>query len=170
MILKTQRTYLREFTIDVTEAMYNLNVDPEVIKYTGNSSFANVDEARDFLLNYDHYKKYGYGRWAVISKENDAFLGWCGLKFHEEIFVDIGFRYFKKYWNQGYASETAKATLKYGFHTLGLEEIIGRAMPQTAASIRVLEKLNMTFWKHDVCEDVEDTIYYRINKSDYSFL
>ncbi len=167
-ILTTPRAYLREFNIDDAEAMYRLNLDPEVIKYTGNSPFANVDEAREFLINYDHYKKYGYGRWAVINKESHEFLGWCGLKFHEEIFTDLGFRFFKKFWNKGYATETARASLEYGFNKLGLTEIIGRAVPQNVASIRVLEKLNMKFWKHDVCEGIENTVYYRINKSDFS--
>ena len=44
-----------------------------------------------------HYEKYDFGRWAVIDKENDAFLGWCGLKFTPELAeYDIGFRFFKK--------------------------------------------------------------------------
>jgi ribosomal-protein-alanine N-acetyltransferase len=45
---------------------YDLNLNPEVIKYTGDVPFKNIEEARSFIIDYDHYSKYGFGRWAVI--------------------------------------------------------------------------------------------------------
>ncbi|MDG2052996.1 MAG: GNAT family N-acetyltransferase [Flavobacteriaceae bacterium] len=46
---------------------------------------------------------------------------------------------------KGYATESAKMALDYGFNTLKLTEIIGRVSKDNISSIRVLEKLNMTF-------------------------
>jgi ribosomal-protein-alanine N-acetyltransferase len=75
---------------------YSLNLNPNVIQYTGNSAFANVDESKDFLENYQDYTVNGYSRWAVIYKENQEFLGWCGLKHDKDLDeIDIGFRFFK---------------------------------------------------------------------------
>lgn len=146
VILETERCYLREFSVEDAKSFYDLNSDPEVVKYTGDTAFANVGESRSFLQNYNQYELYGYGRWAVIDKNTEAFLGWCGLKFSPDLNeVDLGFRFFRSYWNQGYATETAKACVDYGFSELNLEKIVGRAMEANTASIKVLEKIGMAF-------------------------
>ena len=147
-ILETERLYLRELDVNDAEYFYLLNLDKEVMKYTGEEPFENIEKAKDFLKNYDHYEKYGFGRWAVINKENGAFLGWCGLKFTEKLNeYDIGFRFFKKCWNKGYATESSKSCLGYGINELKMTEILGRAMKENKASIRVLEKIGLEYEK-----------------------
>jgi RimJ/RimL family protein N-acetyltransferase len=75
--------------------------------------------------------------------------------------VDLGFRFFKKYWNLGYATETAKACIEYGFHQLQLTKIVGRAMELNVASVKVLEKTGMTFvGKFEF--DLHDGVVYQI--------
>ena len=93
-IIETPRLILREFTVDDAYKIWELNSDPEVIKYTGDPPFENVENARKFIENYEEYKKTGFGRWAVIKKDSNSFLGWCGLKLNEQNLVDIGFRFF----------------------------------------------------------------------------
>lgn len=163
-IIETDRLILRELDVHDSESFFNLNSDPEVLKYTGDLPFSAIADAEKFLINYSEYRKNGFGRWAVILKETESFIGWSGLKLNEENLVDIGFRFFKKEWGKGYATESAKAVLDYGFNTLKLKEIIGRASKDNISSIRVLEKLNMTFWKQDSFEGVEESVYYRIKK------
>lgn len=146
VILETHRCYLRELSVDDAQHFFDLNADEEVIKYTGDKAFSNVAEAKSFLQNYHQYELYGYGRWAVIDKTNDAFLGWCGLKYSPDLDeVDLGFRFFRRYWNQGYATETAIACIDYGFHHLQLSKIVGRAMEANIGSVKVLEKVGLTF-------------------------
>ena len=163
-IIETDRLILRELNKDDSVHFYNLNSDPEVLKYTGDAPFSSIADAEKFLINYKDYQKNGFGRWAVILKETESFIGWCGLKLNEENLIDIGFRFFKKEWGKGYATESAKAVLDYGFITLKLNKIIGRSSKDNIPSIRVLEKINMTFWKEDRFEGVVDSIYYRITK------
>lgn len=163
-VLETDRLILREFETEDAEKFYALNSDPEVIRYTGDTSFRTVDQARNFLADYKDYQKNGYGRWAVVEKSRQEFIGWCGLKLNEEGFVDIGFRFFRNYWSCGYATESASACLDYGFDRLKLDVIIGRSARANKASIRVLEKLNMSFWKTGSCEGIEDAVYYRKTK------
>ncbi len=159
-ILETPRLYLREITTDDAETAYLLNKDPEVLQYTGDEPFDSIEEAREFLGKYDHYHKYGFGRWAVIRKEDGEFLGWCGLKYTAELDeFDIGFRFFKKYWNHGYASESAEACIKLGFEHFKMPEIVGRARKENGASIRVLEKLGLTF-RNEYSEDNQTWIVY----------
>lgn len=148
IILETERLYLRELNVNDAEHFYLLNLDKDVMKYTGEEAFENIEKAKDFLRNYDHYEKYGFGRWAVINKGNSEFLGWCGLKFTEKLNeYDIGFRFFKKYWNKGYATESSKACLSYGRNELKMCEILGRAMKENKASIKVLEKIGLEYVK-----------------------
>ncbi len=166
-ILETERLFLRELNPDDAQSFFDLNSDPEVIKFTGDKAFASVNEAHDFLNNYDHYKKYGFGRWAVINKNDTSFLGWCGLKYTpDKQENDIGFRFFKKYWNKGYATEAAKACLNMGFEKLSLECIVGRAMKENNASIKVLEKIGLKYWKENPCGG-EAGVIYKLNKGDF---
>lgn len=159
-ILETQRLYLREMTINDAENAYELNLDKEVIKYTGDVSFESVEEAKTFLMNYTHYKDYGFGRWAVIDKSNEAFLGWCGLKFTAKLNeYDIGFRFIKRYWNQGFATEAAKACIDYGFNELNINTILGRAMKENLASIHVLKKIGLVYDRDEECGDFPGVIY-----------
>jgi len=167
LILKTPRLLLREFDIDDAQNFYELNLNPNVIKYTGNSAFKDVDEAKKFLENYSDYKKNDFGRWAVINKSTEEFLGWCGLKYDKNLDeTDIGFRFFEKFWNLGLATESAKACLDYGFEKLNLKTIIGRVMKENEASIKVLEKIGLHYVK-DFDFSGDKGVIYKIEKSDY---
>lgn len=142
--IETERTYLRELHVNDAKDFYQLNADEEVLRYTGDVAFPSIRDAELFLQNYSHYQNYGFGRWAVIDKKTDNFLGWCGLKYTpEKDEVDIGFRFYRKYWGFGYATESAKVCLAYGFEKFNLQRIVGRAMSENSASIRVLEKIGM---------------------------
>ena len=144
--IETERTIMRNLTIEDAADFYALNLDPEVLKYTGDKPFENIEEAKIFIRDYDQYEKYGVGRLAVIERATSKFIGWCGLKYHKnENEYDIGFRFFKSYWNKGFATETAKRCLEFGFRNVGIERIIGRAMKENLASIKVLEKVGMRF-------------------------
>jgi len=159
-IIETKRIYLREMTIVDAENLYSLNSDEEVLKYTGDTPFQSIIEAELFLKNYGHYKEYGFGRWAVIQKCNQEFLGWCGLKYRAEVDeYDIGFRFFKKQWNKGFATESAKLCINIGFQKFKLKVILGRAKQENKASIRVLEKIGLTYVKPFNFEDEEGVIY-----------
>ncbi|RZK04220.1 MAG: N-acetyltransferase, partial [Flavobacterium sp.] len=147
------------------EQFYQLNLNPNVIKYTGNSAFKNVEEALQFLENYQDYKQNGYGRWAVIDKSTDEFLGWCGLKYDKELDeTDIGFRFFEHHWNKGYATESAKSCIIYGFENLQLETIIGRAMQGNIASIKVLEKIGLRYKKEFDFDTQNKGVIYKIDR------
>jgi len=87
-ILETERLFLREFIPSDGFHFYHLNNDPDVIKYTGNSAFASLEEANLFIKNYDDYKKDGFGRWAVCLKNTNEFIGWCGLKYEKEFIYE----------------------------------------------------------------------------------
>ena len=105
-----------------------------------------VEDAEFFLVNYEAYAKWGFGRWNVIRKCDHMFLGWCGLKYHEDgDFVDLGYRLCRKFLGQGYAAEAGKACVIWA-QEHGIRRLAGRVMEQNKASIRVLEKLGFGQW------------------------
>ncbi len=161
-ILETDRLLLRELNTKDSVNFYQLNLNPEVIKYTGDKSFQNIKQAENFLKTYKDYKINGFGRWAVIEKSSGEFLGWCGLKYDKSLNeTDIGFRFFEKYWNKGFATESAKACIIYGFEKLKIKTIIGRAMKDNIASIKVLEKIGLKYEK-DFKYDSQKGLNYKI--------
>ena len=165
-ILKTERLLLRELNLDDAEKFYRLNLNPNVIKYTGNSAFKDIDEAKEFLKNYQDYKLNGFGRWTVIEKSTNKVLGWCGLKYDQNLDeTDIGFRFFEEYWNKGFATESAKASINYGFETLKLKTIVGRAMSENLASIKVLEKIGLSFEKEFYFDKQYKGVIYKIHEN-----
>lgn len=133
--------------------LFDLNSDPEVVRYTGDSSFNDMMEVHDIIKNrmIAPFEKYKMSRLMVFLKDG-TFLGWCGLKYFPETNeVDLGYRFSKKHWGKGYATESSKAMLEYGFNTLNLKRIIAKAMPENVSSIKVMHKLGMTFrgYVHD---------------------
>ena len=97
------------------------------------------------LQQRPQFQQYKMGRFATTLKDG-TFLGWCGLRYFPETKeVDLGYRFHRRFWGQGFATEAATAALKYGFENLGLQRIIAKAMPENTASLKVMQKLGMTF-------------------------
>lgn len=167
MALYTTRLLLRKMHPDDATDAFDLNNDPDVVRYTGDGPFATVDDARRFLENYDAYEKWGYGRLHCYLRSTGEYIGWCGLKYHPaENETDLGYRLKKKFWNQGFATEAGEVCLYYGFETLKLPAIVGRVMKENTPSIKVLEKLGMQFWK-EFDFDAHPGLYYRITREEY---
>lgn len=161
--LETERFTLRCLATTDAKDFYLLNSDPEVIQYTGDSRFETIDQAQLFLSHYNQYHLFGLGRCAVIDKTTQQFVGWCGIKYTEETDeYDIGFRFFKKYWNRGYATETARYWLYLAEHVLLIPCLIGRVDQRNKASQYVLEKLGFHPYQQ-LPENNSITLYYKID-------
>jgi ribosomal-protein-alanine N-acetyltransferase len=146
-MLETDRLILRFHTLEDASALLELNSDPDVIKYTGDASNQVLADAQNVIRErlIPQEKQFKMGRLACLLKDG-TYVGWCGLRFFpEDNEVDLGYRFMKKYWGQGFATESSQVCLKYGFETLGLKRIIAKAMPENVASIKVMQKLGMTF-------------------------
>ena len=166
IITTSQRLFLREFELKDAIHFFNLNNDPEVIKYTGDSPFNSIEEAETFINNYSAYNDYGYGRWAVCLKKNANFIGFCGLKFHsKEKITEVGYRFFKNQWNKGYATESVLSCLDYGFSKLKLEKIYAHVHKKNKASHRVAEKCGLHFVKDIIYDNNPAKLYCLKNAS-----
>ena len=139
---------MRPFTLNDIEPAYEMNLDQEISKYTGDGGVVNYDEIKDRIRGIisGDYTKYGYGRFAVELIGVDSFIGFAGLKYLPEYGVtDLGYRFKKEYWGQGIATEAGKASIEYGFNSLKLKELKAYAMRENKASIKVLTKLGFAY-------------------------
>ena len=158
---QTPRLILREMRPEDAPALFLLNEDPEVLRFTGDVPFASVEQAREFLAAYPStsYLKDGYGRWVCQSRDTDEALGWCGLRMQDDGEVDLGYRLLRSCRGRGYATEAAAACLDTGFQELGLTTIVARAANANAASLRVIEKLGMRRRAAVQCHGLDSTLY-----------
>ena len=159
---------LRPFTMDDVEGMWEVNKDPEVTKYTGDPfhSIEEMEERIARMLSHD-YEVHGYGRFALIWKENNELIGFSGLKYESEHFAtDLGYRMKKVYWGRCIATESSIASLDFGFNELKLDRIIALAMEENDASIRVMEKVGMTY-DGIVVDSISPAIQYSIKMSEF---
>lgn len=150
LFIETDRLILRPFTEADIAGAYEMNLDVEVSKYTGDGGVVSYDEIARRIKEHvlADYQKYGYGRLAVEVKGGDKFIGFAGLKYLEDLkAVDLGYRFMSNYWGKGYATEAARALVDFGFKTLGLKELIAMTLPENQGSIRVLEKLHFNYDK-----------------------
>jgi ribosomal-protein-alanine N-acetyltransferase len=158
--LHTPRLYLREFTLDDAQLLVDLNSDINVTRYTGDGP-VELSESKKIIeeIILPQYANE-MGRWAVHLKDTDEFIGWSGIKYIESLNeYDIGYRFFKKHWGKGYATESGKAVMDYGLNVLKLKQIVGRAAVDNHNSIKVLEKVGLKF-KEEGFEHGEKIVKY----------
>ena len=152
IFIETERLIVRELVPSDDQGMFLLDSDPEVHRYLGNKPVQTIKQAREIIAFIrQQYIANGIGRWAVVKKETNEFVGWTGLKLIKEPlnkhsnFYDVGYRLIKKYWGKVYATESARASIDYGFNKLGLREIYAMADVQNDASNKVLQKVGLRF-------------------------
>ena len=161
VIFETPRLFLRRFTEEDARLIYKLNSDPDIVKYVHEPVLDNEVQAKEILINniLPQYK-LNRGRWAIHTKTNYDFIGWCGLKYIKETDItDLGYRLIKTAWGKGYATEAAQYTLIYGLRDLKIETITGMAHIENIASLKVLEKIGMKFNRHETVEGQPVKVY-----------
>ena len=167
IIIETERLLLREFTEHDATLIYELNIDPDVTRFT-HDPVKDLDHASEILQEtiLPQYVLYRHGRWAVHIKPSLDFIGWCGLKYRAELNeIDLGYRFKKEAWGKGYAIEAAYASIKYGFKKLQLKCITGRAEIKNIGSWKVLEKCGMTYIGVQEVDDYPVRTYEIFNPS-----
>ena len=139
--LTTERLLLRLPTIDDLAAWHEIYLDAEEVWYGAPRS--SLDENREKLLRQiAHHERYGFGMCTVeLAGETIGAAGLQHLEGGPEI--EVGYRFLKEHWGHGYATESARASLSWGFDDLGLDRIVAVALESNVASRRVLEKCGL---------------------------
>ncbi len=147
-IIETERLGLRNWTQKDIAPFAEMCADTAVMQYF--PSTLSHDETANLVKRLqDHYNQKNYTYYAITIKETDTFIGFCGMlmQTYDSPFtpnVDIGWRLKKVAWGKGYATEAAKACIKFAQKELGLKTIISVASQTNVPSINVMQKIGMT--------------------------
>lgn len=147
MTIKTKRLLLRPWKKSDIDPFCRMNAEQRVMEYFPKP--LNPEESRELFEKIStHIEKTGWGLWAVEIPGIASFIGFIGLSpvlftAHFTPAVEIGWRLNYPYWGHGYATEGALATLRLGFETLYLAEIVAFTAKQNKRSIEVMKKIGM---------------------------
>ncbi len=148
-VCESERVFLRPYTQADFAALHKTVSDKETM-YAWGQGFSKKQSQEWLDKQLAHYQQYGFGIWAIIEKQSGAIIGNAGLN-HTEIslkgktqkIVEIGYLLHRNFWGKGYGSEVARMCVKYGFETLGLEEVYCLIKEDNKASIKVAKMLEM---------------------------
>jgi 3-dehydroquinate dehydratase / shikimate dehydrogenase len=154
--VRSERLLLRPWRDADREPFAEMNADPPVVEHLPGALTREQSDALLVRLRA-HFDEHGYGLRAVEVPGVASFIGFIGLAVvtFEAPFtpcVEIGWRLAFPFWGKGYATEGARASLAYGFESLGLSEIVSFTTAANVRSWKVMEKLGM---KRDPAEDFD---------------
>ncbi len=157
--LETVRLILRPWKASDWEPFAQLNADPDVMRHfpaplSKIESDALAERIQSFI------SKDGWGFWAVELKQNQQFIGFTGLHHQPEQFdfspcTEIGWRYAKQHWHQGYATEAAQACLDFAFQQLDLNEVVAFTATTNTPSEKVMQRIGMHYVKNFIHPKVD---------------
>jgi RimJ/RimL family protein N-acetyltransferase len=152
IFLETERLVLLQFTDADTDLLFELNSDPDVMRYLTGGEPTPREEVADRIIPafLGYYERFdGMGFWAAQDKAAGEFLGWFhfrpGLDGEPQDEAELGYRLRKTAWGKGYATEGSRALIEHGFAKLGLPRVFAHTMTVNLASRRVMEKAGLTY-------------------------
>ena len=151
-VIETKRLYLRQWQPADFEIFAEMNANPEVMRYFPKPLSSKLS---DMIANkcQQLIADNGWGFWAVSLKDgpkaDNNFIGMVGLNTaHVDMpfapCVEIAWRLHKYYWGQGYATEAARAALKFAFEVLALNEVVAFTAVINKHSQLIMQRIGMT--------------------------
>lgn len=155
-MIRTDRLLLRRWLPTDRAPFAAMNADPKVMEHLPSPL---SKEESDGMIDRveEHFDQHGFGLWAIEIPNAAPFAGFAGLSIpgflaHFTPCVEIGWRLAHAHWGHGYATEGARAVVKFGFEILNLSEIVSFTATGNVRSRRVMERLGMT---HDLSDDFD---------------
>ncbi|HUJ48332.1 MAG TPA: GNAT family N-acetyltransferase [Rhizomicrobium sp.] len=143
--LETERLIMREWRHGDLDAFAPFLADEEVVRYLSGSTSDRNESWRNIAGSAGHWLLRGYGTWAVERKSDGALIGKVGLIYPEGWpGLEVGWTLGRPYWGQGYATESARAAMNYGFLTQGVDKLLSLINVDNTNSQRVAKRLGET--------------------------
>ncbi len=154
--LRTERLLLRQWRDADLRPFAELNADPVVMEHFPSTMTRERSDAFAARIR-EHLAEHGWGLWAVEVVGRLPFAGFVGLArpsfdAHFMPAVEVGWRLARGAWGNGYATEGARAALRYAFEELGLDDVVSFTSTANVRSQRVMERLGMT---RDLADDFD---------------
>jgi RimJ/RimL family protein N-acetyltransferase len=142
--LTTERLTLRPMLPEDAEAVFEYRTLPEVSKYLlwRPAKVQDLKERWAGLADKPNITGTWYNLLMYPTGSN-TLIGDTGIHFIDDHQVEIGYVLNPQHQGKGYAAEAMQAVVNYIFTTLGKHRITASVDPDNAASIKLLQKLNM---------------------------
>ena len=168
-VAQTPRLTLRTFAPPDAAQLAWIYSDPDVMRYIPPGTPWPQEKIERFVaICEERYIAPGFGMWAAeLRAHTPKIVGHCGLQHLAKTdTVEIAWIFGKAYWNQGLATEAARAVMAHGFGALGLSRIVAVAEPGNGASLRIMQKLGMEL-HGDVHYYDRDLTMYALDAREY---
>jgi RimJ/RimL family protein N-acetyltransferase len=145
--IETERLILRDWKDEDIQPFARMNADPIIMEYFPRR--LNEKDTGKLVGRFqEHFKKHGYGPYAVQNKSTGEFIGFTGLHYVEfeapfTPAVEIAWRLDYEHWGKGYATEASLAVLNHAFTKLKLKEVVAYAVHDNERAIHIMEKVGM---------------------------
>jgi RimJ/RimL family protein N-acetyltransferase len=148
VVIETGRLELRRLQTDDAPFVLELFNEPSFLHHIGDRGIRSEQDARRYIVEgpVASYLGNGFGLWLVQRRGGGEPLGICGLVRRDYLDdVDVGFAFLPRHWSRGYALEAARAVLDHARGALGLRRIAAIVSPGNGRSIRLLERLGLSY-------------------------
>src|SRR5262245_1619139 len=133
--IDTPRLRLRPCTADDAPALHALWTEPDVRRHLWDGEVISPERAAATGgAGVGSSADVGYGLWAVVPREAERLVGFCGLRASGDD-VEVVYGIAPSRWRHGLATEAVRAVLAHAFGTLGLARVVGETDPPNAASL-----------------------------------
>lgn len=183
--IETSLLQLRPWYASDIEEFARISYDPEVMRYLGCglkyriktmcgshvARVSNVESRLAIRRLLRHWQKCGFGEWAVEEKATGQLIGWIGLSHHPDWLedpakIEVGWLLARHAWGRGFATEGAKASLRYAFDHLKLERLVSITSIDNLRSQSVMQRIGLvcvgkTHWKGS------DVVWYAMDRASW---
>lgn len=174
-VIETERCYLRRLTAeDSLQLFENVFSDEKSSQYMSWERYTDVKAVEKYLSEWQKDYEQGECYWGVFLKNSDILIGTVYL-YDENVKAEVGFVSYcfgSKFWGNGYATESVKAVLDYGFNEIGYNNITTFVAKSNIRSQNVLKRLGFnceaTLRQRDkTAFGIEDCHSYSLLKSEF---
>jgi RimJ/RimL family protein N-acetyltransferase len=179
--LETARLCLRRFVAEDAERAWELDSDPEVMRFITGGTRRPREEFEQgplprMLQSYSQGRQFGF--WSATLRTSGLWIGWFHLRPEKEApyEMDLGYRLRRDVWGQGLATEGSRELLRQSFTQWNVPRVIAHTLSVNAASRRVMEKCGMRLerefvfpesWLPGWNEEKRRAVRYRVDAAEY---
>lgn len=95
---------------------------------------------------FERYRDHGHGLWMLERRDDSAHVGDCGVTWQTaegRRVLEVGYHIRLAERSKGYATEAARACVKWAFDVLGCDEITSIVHPENVASMAVAARIHV---------------------------
>jgi ribosomal-protein-alanine N-acetyltransferase len=172
IVLQTERLRLRPLDESDADAMERFCTDPEVRRYLFEDRILERNAIVDIISRSENsFAAEGFGYFGLeLRQDSDqpsaGLIGFCGhRRFEDGEQVELLYGILPEHWGEGLVSEAATEALRDVFDRCQVERVIAATDTPNQRSVRVLQRLGMTFDTRREFHDL-DTVFYSMTRDD----